>query len=140
MNGTILTEHLTLQGDETLFPALSILLLSTQRSVPVEELEVALQDGPDLHLPLGGAAAVQQVDHGRQAAQGESGQRCVFGLRRDAAAPGPQHREQILHRARRDGEQAIFLEGTKPKRTMRMPLVAVTDTDGFLRCVDEWKR
>lgn len=91
MNGTSLTEHLALQGDETLFPALAILLLSTQWSVPVEELEVALQDCPDLHLPLGRAAAVQQVDHGRQAAQGEPGQRRIFGLCRAAAAPGPQH-------------------------------------------------
>lgn len=107
--GTNLTEHLALQGDEALLPALAVLLLSAQRPVPVEELEVALQDGPDLHLPLGGAAAVQQVDHGRQAAQGEPGQRCVLGPRRAAAAPGPQHGEQIVHRARRDGVEAVFL-------------------------------
>lgn len=100
---------MALEGDETLFPALAVLLLSTKRPVPVEEPEVALQDGPDLQLPLGGAAAVQQVDHGRQAAQGQPGQRSVLGLVHAAAAPGSQHGEQILRRARGDGEEAVFL-------------------------------
>lgn len=109
MSGTLLTQHLALEGDEILLPALAVLLLPTQRPVPVEEAEVALQYGPDLHLALGGAAAVQQVDHGREAAQGEPGQRRVLVLGRAAAAPSPQHGEQIFGRARRDGEEAVFL-------------------------------
>lgn len=105
-----LTQHLALERDQTVLPVLPIWLVTARRTVPVEELEVALQYGLDLHLSLRGAAGVQQVDHGRQALQGQSREPHVLGLRGGPTAPGPQNREQILNRLRSDREESILLK------------------------------
>lgn len=88
-------------------------MVTAQRTVPVEELEVALQDGPDLHLPLCGAAGVQEVDHRGQALQGQSWEPRVFGFRGGLTTPRTQDCEQVLNRLRSDGLKAILLKKIK---------------------------
>lgn len=101
---------MALEGDQAVFPGLPVLLLAAKRTVPVEELEVALQYSPHLHLSLCGAAGVQDVDHGGQALQGQAWKPSVLGFRRGPAAPRSQDREQVLNGLRCDGEQAILLK------------------------------
>lgn len=105
---------MALERDQTLLPAPPVLLLlAAERTVPVQELKVTLQYGLDLHLPLGGAAGVQQVDHRRQAPQRQPRQQGAFGFGGDPAAPRTQNREQVLHGLRADGEKTIFLKKQK---------------------------
>lgn len=101
---------MSLERDQAVLPALPVLLLAAKRTVPVEELEVALQDGPDLHLPLCGTAGVQEVDHRCQALQGQPRERRVLGFGGGPAAPRSQNREQVLNRMRGDREKAILLK------------------------------
>lgn len=116
-SGHALTKHLTLEGDQAVFPALSLLLLTAQRTVPVEELKVALQYCPDLHLPLSRAAGVQEVNHHGQALQGQPWEPRTFGFRGGPAAPHSQNREQVLNRLTGDREKAILLEQNMDKMT-----------------------
>lgn len=100
-----------MQGDDALLPGEAVSLLARWwRSVPVEQLEIVVEHGLNLHLPFGGAAAVQQVDHGSQAAQSEAQHLRVLGLILGGTeAPGAQHRQEILHGVGCDGGQAILL-------------------------------
>lgn len=70
---------MALQGDQAVLPGLPVLLVTAKRPVPVEELEVTLQYSPDLHLPLCGAAEVQEVDHCSQALQDHPWEPSVLG-------------------------------------------------------------
>lgn len=101
---------MALEGDQAVLPALPLLLLTAERTVPVEELEVVLQYRPNLHLPLRRAAGVQEVDHRGHALQGQPRESCALRFRGGPAAPCSQDREQVLNRVRGDGEKAILLK------------------------------
>lgn len=101
-----------MQGDDAVLPGEVVSLPARWRSVPVEQLEESVEDRSDLHPSLGGAAALQQVDHGGQTAQREAQDVRVLGFlgrRRWSEAPVTQHGHEILHRVGGDGEQTIFL-------------------------------
>lgn len=93
---------MALQGDQAVLPALLVLTVAAQRAVPVQELEVALQYRLDLHLPLGGAAGMQEVDHCGQALQGQPREPRGLGFGGHPAAPHSQDREEVLDRVRSD--------------------------------------
>ena len=72
---------MALEDDQTVLPARPVLLAGAGRTVPVEQREVALQNAPDLHLPLCRAAGVENVDHHCQALQGQPYDPGVLGFR-----------------------------------------------------------
>lgn len=104
---------MALERDQAVFPGLPVFLLAAKWTVPVEELEVVLQDGPDLHLPLHRAAGVQEMDHRCQALQAQPRESGVLGFRGGPAAPCSQDREEVIHRVRSDGKKTILLQKTR---------------------------
>lgn len=100
---------MALEGNQAVLPALPVLTLAAQRAVPVQELKVAVQYRLDLHLPLCGAAGMQEVYHSGQALQGQPWESRGLGLGGHLAAPCSQDQEEVLHRVGGDGEKAILL-------------------------------
>lgn len=70
------------KGNEVILPSQDIFLLALRWPVPVEQLEVTVQYGPDLHLPVIRAAGVQKVDHCGQAPKAHSEQLRIPGFLR----------------------------------------------------------
>lgn len=107
---------MALEGDQAVLPAQLVLTVAAQRVVPVQELEVALQYRLDLHLPLCGAAGMQEVYHCGQALQGQPREPRGLGFCGHLAAPRFQDREEALNRVRGDREKAVLLKAGKKKR------------------------
>lgn len=129
------TQHLALEGDQAVLPALLVLTVAAQRAVPVQELEVALQYCLDLHLPLCGAAGMQEVYDGSQALQGQPWEPRGLGFGGHLAAPRSQDREEVLNRVRSYRKKAVFLRAEKKTQNYLVYLLSVEWSQNSQRSV-----